>query len=41
MLMCCRMTVTRVGKLAISVWKMKALNVKMVTVTLTLIGKGR
>jgi hypothetical protein len=36
---CCRMTVKRMGMLGVSVRKMKALTVKMETVTL--IGKGR
>ena len=31
---CCRMAVKRVGMLAVSVRKMKALTVKMVTMTL-------
>jgi len=36
---CCGMTVTRIGMLKASVWKMKALTVKVETVTL--MGKGR
>jgi len=33
-MICCRMAVKRMGMLAVNVRKMKALNVKMVTVTL-------
>jgi len=39
MMMCCGMTVKRMGMLGVSVRKMKALTVKMETVTL--IGEGR
>jgi hypothetical protein len=39
MLMCCGMAVKRMGVLGVSVWKMKALTVKMET--MTLVGKGR
>ena len=38
MMMCCGMTVKRMGMLGVSVKKMKALTVKMETVTV--IGKG-
>ena len=38
-MVCCGMTVKRMGMLGVSVKKMKALTVKMETVTL--IGKGR
>ena len=37
-MICCRMTVKSVGMLGVSVREMKALTLKMVTVTL--IGKG-
>ena len=36
---CCGMAVKMMGMLAVSAWKMKALTVKMET--MTLIGKGR
>jgi hypothetical protein len=36
---CCGMALKRIGKLGVSVRKMKALNVKIKSVTLT--GKGR
>jgi hypothetical protein len=39
MMICCGMTVKKMGMLGVSVRKMKALIVKMETVTL--IGKGR
>jgi hypothetical protein len=39
MMICCGMTVKRMGMLAVSVRKMRALNVKMETVTL--IGESR
>ena len=39
MVVCCRMAVKRVGMLGVSVREMKAMTVKMETVTL--IGKGR
>jgi len=39
MAICCGMAVKKMGRLGVSVWKMKALTVKMVTVTL--IGKCR
>jgi len=39
MMMCCGMTVKRIGMLGVSVKKMKALTVKMETVTV--IGNGR
>jgi len=39
MMVCCGMAVMRMGMLGVSVRKMKALSVKMETVTLT--GKGR
>jgi len=38
MLICCGITVKRKGKLGVSVWKKKALTVKMET--MTLIGKS-
>ena len=39
MVICCETALKRMGKLGVSVRKMKALNVKIKTVTLT--GKGR
>jgi hypothetical protein len=39
MMICCGMTVKRVGVLVVSVWRMKAMTIKMETVTL--IGKDR
>ena len=39
MMICCGMTVKRMGMLRVSIRKMKALTVKMETVTL--IGEGR
>jgi hypothetical protein len=39
MMMCCGMTVKRMGMLRVSVWRMKALTVKMEP--MTLFGKGR
>jgi len=38
-MICCGIAVKRIGMLGVSVWKMKALTVKMETVTL--IGEGR
>jgi hypothetical protein len=39
LMICCGIAVKRIGMLGANVWKMKALTVKMETVTL--IGKGR